>query len=163
MKACVIGCFVMHSFAAWGATGGIICDFELLDQYARPRPCRFPKTRFTIIAISDGKGAGQLAPWIREIYSRYQGRVDIEGIADVSSSPKILRPLLKELFKKQVSYPVMLDWSGSVVRQFAYQKEVANIYLVDPAGRVAERLTGEASEKRLQLLFTKIDEALLHN
>ena len=54
----------------------------------------------------------------------------------------------------------MLDWDGSVVKQFAYEKNVANIYVIDRSGRVVKRLTGAVSNEALRDLFRAIDAAI---
>jgi hypothetical protein len=95
-------------------------DFELTDQEAKKRIYRFQKTKITVMTVADRKGADQLAPWIQRVYDRYQNQIDIDGVADVSMIPKLFQPILREAFKKRLEYSVMLDWDGSVVKQFAY-------------------------------------------
>ena len=94
-------------------------DFELTDQEAKKRIYRFPKTKITVMTVADRKGADQLAPWIQRVYDRYQNQIDIDGIADVSMIPNLFQPILRDAFKKRLEYSVMLDWDGSVVKQFA--------------------------------------------
>ncbi len=81
------------------------------------------------------------------MYDRFQNQIDIDGVADVSMIPKLFQPILWEAFKKQLGYSVMLDWDGSVVKQFAYEKNVANIYGIDRGGRIVKRLTGAVSNE----------------
>jgi len=74
--------------------------------------------------------------------------------------PEFFRAMLRGAFKKQLTYSVMLDWDGSVVKQFAYQKNVANIYLIDRRGNIAARLAGEVNDGALRALFRGIDAAM---
>ena len=135
-------------------------DFELTDQEAKKRIYRFPKTKVTVMTVADRKGADQLAPWIQRVYDRYQNQIDIDGIADVSMIPKLFQPILRDAFKKRLEYSVMLDWDGSVVKQFAYKKNVANIYVIDRGGRIVQRLTGAIRNEALRALFRAIDAAI---
>ena len=150
-------CVVAIAFAVPMAKLG---DFELTDQEAKKRIYHFPKTKVTVMTVADHKGADQLAPWIQRVYDRYQNQIDIDGVADVSMIPKLFRAMLREAFKKQLAYSVMLDWDGSVVKQFAYEKNVANIYVIDRSGRVVKRLTGAVSNEALRDLFRAIDAAI---
>ena len=54
----------------------------------------------------------------------------------------------------------MLDWDGSVVKQFAYEKDVANIYVIDRGGSIVKQLTGAVNDKALRELFREIDRAI---
>jgi hypothetical protein len=137
-----------------------LSHFELTDQEAKKRIYRFPKTKVTVMTVADRKGADQLAPWIQPVYDRYQNQIDIDGIADVSMIPKLFQPILREAFKKRLEYSVMLDWGGSVVKQFAYKKNVANIYVIDRGGRIVQRLTGAVRNEALRALFRAIDAAI---
>lgn len=153
----VVHCLVTVVFAAPMTR---LSDFELTDQQARKRTYHFPKTKVTVMTIADQKGSDELAPWIQRVYDRYQNQIDIDGVADVSMIPKLFRAILREAFKKQLTYSVMLDWDGSVVKQFAYEKNVANIYVIDRGGRIVKRAAGAVSNEALEALFSEIDAAI---
>lgn len=76
-------------------------DFELTDQNAVTRNYRFPKAKVTAMIVADREGAEQLEPWIRKIYSRYEKRIDIDGVADVSMIPKPFRGMVSAAFRKR--------------------------------------------------------------
>ena len=137
-----------------------LSDFELTDQEAKPRRYRFPKAKVTVMTVADRKGSEQLAPWIQQLHDRYRERIDIDGLADVSMIPKPFHAMFRTAFRKQLAYPVMLDWEGSVVKQFGYAKGVANIYVIDRRGRILKQLTGPVSDDGLRELTTQIDRAL---
>jgi hypothetical protein len=135
-------------------------DFELTDQNAHARAYRFPKTKITVMTVADHKGSDQLAPWIQWLHDRYQKKIDIDGVADVSSIPKPFRDLFRAAFRKQLTYSVMLDWTGSVVEQFGYTKGVANLYVIDRAGRVLKQFRGPVSDDAAHELAREIDRAI---
>ena len=74
--------------------------------------------------------------------------------------PKPFHSMLREAFRKQLAYSVMLDWSGSVVRQFGYAKGVANIYVIDRHGRIMKQVTGPIGDDGIRELTTEIDRAM---
>lgn len=149
------------SAAAFGAPVERLTNFELTDQHLNLRSYRFPKTRVTVMTIADHKGSDQLAPWIQQLHDRYQKKIDIDGVADVSNVPKPLQAFLRATFRNQLAYSVMLDWDGTVVRQFAYRRGVANIYVIDRRGRIVNQTTGPVSVGALLLIARAIDNAIL--
>jgi hypothetical protein len=146
--------------AALGAPVEKLRDFDLTDQDAKPRSYRFPKSKVTVMTVADHKGSEQLAPWIQRLYNRYQKRIDIDGVADVSMIPAPFRGLFRSAFKKRLAYSVMLDWDGSVVRQFGYERGVANVYVIDRGGWIVKRLTGPVNDRALRELTREIDRAI---
>lgn len=133
--------------------------WTLEDQYGRTRTIGFPRDRLMLVTVCDQRGSKDLEPWVKTVFSRFQNRLDIEGVADVSSVPSTLRGLVRRGFKGQ-THSIMLDWEGSVVRRFAYQKSVPNLYLIDGKGRVQGCWTGVMTSEQSQLIQQKI-EALL--
>ena len=136
-----------------------LADFELSDQDSKTRAYKFPKTKVTVMTVADHKGSDQLAPWIQRIYDRYEKRIDIDGVADVSMIPKPFQNMFREAFRKKLTRSVLLDWGGSVVKQFAYEKGVANIYVIDRGGRIMNHVSGPVSDEAMRELAIKIDSA----
>ena len=137
-----------------------LTDFELTDQDAKTRSYRFPRAKVTVMTVADHRGSDQLAPWIQRIYDRYEKRIDIDGVADVSMIPKPFQNMFREAFRKQLTRSVMLDWGGAVVKQFGYAKGVANLYVIDREGRLLKQITGPVSDAAERELTREIDRAL---
>ena len=137
-----------------------LADFDLTDQDAKPRAYRFPKTKITVMTVADHKGSDQLAPWIQRIYDRYEKRIDIDGIADVSMIAKPFQAMFREAFRKQLTRSVMLDWDGSVVKQFDYTKGVANLYVIDRRGRIIKEFSGPVTDAAERELTREIDRVI---
>ena len=112
------------------------------------------------MVVADRNGATQLAPWIYQLRGRYGQRIDIDGLADVSTIAKPFRAMFRTAFRKQLNYPVMLDWDGAVVKQFGYTKDEANIYVIDLRGRILKQVTGPLSDAGWRDLAEEIDRAL---
>lgn len=137
-----------------------LSDFELTDQDARPRSYRFPRSKVTVMTVADHKGSEQLAPWIQRIYDRYEKRIDIDGVADVSMIPKPFHNMFRAAFRKRLTRSVMLDWGGDVVKQFRYEKGVPNIYVIDRQGRIVARASGGVNDDAIRRLAREIDRAI---
>ena len=137
-----------------------LTDFDLTDQDAKPRSYRFPKAKVTVMTVADHKGSDQLAPWIQKLHDRYQDRIDIDGIADVSMIAKPFQAMFREAFRRQLTRSVMLDWDGSVVKQFGYTKGVANLYVIDRRGRIVKEFSGPVTDAAERELTREIDRAL---
>lgn len=135
-------------------------EFELTDQFEHARVFRFPRPKVTVLTIADQKGAAQLASWVQCLRDRYAEQIEIEGVADVSMIPALFHGMFRRLFKKQVTYPVMLDWSGDVIEQFAPAKGVANIYLINREGRILRKFAGAISEAAIRELHREATRAM---
>ena len=136
---------------------------ELKDQFEALQKLSFPATNLTVLTLADHKGSEQIAGWVGPVKERYGLRVDIRGIADMSAVPGWLRGVVRKKFRQQQTYPVMLDWSGDVVRAFAAVNECVNVLVIDERGQILQRFTGEAKPAALTELYTTIDQALIGN
>jgi len=137
-----------------------IADFVLADQHGQVRTYRFPKARVTVMAIADSKGSAQLEPWISKIYQRFGTAVDIDGIADVSRVPAALQSTVRIVFRNQLARSIMLDWDGSVVKQFGYKRGNANLYLLNEQGHVVDQLSGPIEQSKLDQLSRALQAEL---
>jgi hypothetical protein len=159
MKLPLLVLIALHS-TAFAVPVEKLSDFELTDQNLKTRSYRFPKSKVTVMTVADHKGSDQLAPWIQRLYDRYENRIDIDGVADVSMIPRPFHGVFRDAFRKQLTRSVMLDWSGAVVKQFGYTKGVANIYVIDHGGRITRHLDGPVTDAAERELTREIDRAL---
>ena len=134
---------------------------ELRDQYAAPQRLAFPATNITVITIADRKGSEQVDGWIAALRRRYEGRIDIRGIADLGGAPGFVQDRIRKKFQETRKYPVMMDWSGRVCAQFGCSSGVANIIIVGRDGGIHGRFAGPAVEPLLGNALAVLDHALL--
>ena len=138
----------------------VVAAFALPDQYDDLHRISFPATQVTVLTVADRKGSEQIDGWMAPLRERYAGTIAITGIADMSRAPRLLRSMLREKFRQHFKYPVMLDWDGAVSRDFHYQKDKANLFVIDREGRVTGHFTGATNEAVLRALFADVDLAL---
>lgn len=133
-----------------------IPEFALSDQHDSVRRFSLPATNLTFIVVADHKGSEQLEKWIKPVYDAHGKQLRILGVADVSKVPASLRPVVRRAFVKQLSYPVMLDWSGEVSKLFTPKPDAANVYLVQTNGAILRQWSGPATTARLRELSQAI-------
>ena len=134
--------------------------FVLRDQYNNTHTYRFPQAKVSLLVLADYAGSKQLEPWIRPVYERYQDTIDIYGVADLAILPGFARGLVRKAFRKQLAYPVMLDWSGDVTKSYNYQSGQANLFVIDRGGQMVLTIIGPVNPSRLQQVFGTIDRLL---
>ena len=137
----------------------LVASFELDDQYGHTHHYQFPKTNLSFVAVADRKGSTQIESWVRPVKQRYATTIDIDGVADVSAVPRLLRTMVTGRFIKTMAYPVMLDWTGAVCRRFAYRSGQVNVFVLDRQGKILNHWAGPAKEKSLRDLFAELDRA----
>lgn len=138
-------------------TNFTLSSFELKDQHQQTHHFTFPRTNLLVLTVADQKGSAQVAAWVRPLKERFPQGLPIEGVADVSSVPGFLRPLVRREFKTQFEHPVMLDWSGKFVRQLPCAPDAANVFLVATNGTVLRMFQGAVEANKLAVLFRLIE------
>ena len=136
-------------------------SIELHDQYDAPQHLPFPSTNVVVLTIADKKGSEQIDGWLAALKSRYAGRVELRGLADVGGVPGFLRGKVRKKFQETRAYPVMMDWSGRVCAQFGFQPGVANVLVIARDGSIHARVAGPVRESALNEIFSAIDAALV--
>ena len=133
---------------------------ELNDQYDARQRLVFPSTNVVVLTIADKKGSEQIDGWVTAIKTRYGGRVELQGLADVGGVPGLLRGKVRKRFQEARAYPVMMDWSGTNCAFFAYQKGVANVLVLGRDGTIRARFAGAATPAALAEAGTVLDKIL---
>lgn len=134
------------------ATNLTCSGFVLPDQFGTNHSVDFPQLQPMILIIADRKGSEQIDAWVTAMKARYGGRLKIIGVADVGGAPGWVQGLIRKKFRKQYTYPILLDGLGKLPASLHCQKDVANVYLLDADGRVLATERGECGEASLQRL-----------
>ena len=141
------------------ATNAPAC-IELRDQFDSPHTLAFPTTNITLLTIADKTGSVQVDGWIAALKRRCDGRIAIRGLADVGGAPGFLQGRIRKGFQESRKYPVMLDWSGKVCARFGYEKDEANVLVIDRNGRIQARFTGVATAAAVAEVGVVLDKLL---
>lgn len=132
-------------------------EFSLKDQFGNEFAYKFPKEKISILAFADKEGSEQLENWIRPLVEKYEDRIDIQGVAELSSVPGLARGIVRNILKKKSPRAVMLDWSGDVSKSYNYQKDQANIIVIDKQGNIIAKAVGGADDAKLARIYKEID------
>ncbi len=123
-------------------------EFTLEDQFRKSHTIAYPADKASVFVLADKEGSKQVEAWVRTLYDAFQDRVNIHGIALLKGVPSALRPTIRYLFKKQVNYPVMLDWEGTVTESFAFKPGQACVFVVNMDGSIVLSEYGPADTAR---------------
>jgi len=155
-----LSCFSTNAGSTAAPLTNAPACIQLRDQFNALETLSFPNTNITLLTIADGKGSEQIPGWVKPVKQRFDARIDIRGIADMSCVPRPLRGLVRTQFRAVQSYPVMLDWTGEAVKVFAYKPGKADILVLDRKGKILYRTSGNANEQSIQDLFSTLDQSL---
>jgi len=145
--------------SAENAIGEKATAFTLQDQDDKTVSLKQYEGIAVILIASDKEGKVQNAAWTKAIRDKYADRVAIQGIADVSSVPFFLKGKIRSDFKKDAE-SILLDWNGEVFKTYGLTKGVSNVILIDKAGMIRHRASGNATPEAVQELSKKIDSSL---
>jgi len=135
--------------------------FQLTDQHKEAHRIAFPAGKVLFLIIADRKGSDEVEEWIEAVYKRYKDRIGIEGVANLDGVPKPLRGVVRGLFKRGVDHPVLLDWDGTVFKNYGCKSGAANVFVVERDGTIATRAYGAATEANIDNIASTLD-GLLH-
>ncbi len=141
------------------ATNLTCLSFTLPDQFGTNHEITFPQPQPLVLIVADRKGSEQIRPWVTALKTRYNGKLKLVGVADVGGAPGWVHGLIRKSFRKKYDYPILLDWSGQLPATLHCEKDVANVFLLDSAGRVLTTEHGECGETSLQHLTQAVDLA----
>ncbi len=145
---------------ARGVTPEGAMDFELRDQFGKALAYRFPKERVSVLVFGDRKGSAQVEGWVRPVYERYTDRIDLHGVAVLTSMPSLFHGYARRQFRKNVKYPVLLDFKGDVSKGYGYEGDKANVFVIARDGRIVHMSAGAATPDGLQRLYAEVDRLL---
>ena len=132
-------------------------EFRLEDQFGRTLHYRFPKKKVSVLTFGDWQGSKQVEGWVRPIYQRFGGSIDIHGVAVLSALPSIFRDFVRGQFAEKIKYPVLLDWEGDVSEGYGYQSDSACLVVIAPSGEIVLRICGAATPARLKRVSAEIE------
>lgn len=116
--------------------------FQLTDQFGTNHSVAFPRPRPVLLLVGDRRGSEEVDAWIEPLKLRWKSTADLLGIGDVAGAPRFLRGRITDGIRKQRSRPLMLDFDGKVTGPLHCQAKTANLYVVDPEGRILARFFG---------------------
>ena len=150
-----------ESIPSIAVTTNLTCaGFELPDQFGTNHLVTFPQAKPMVLIVADRSGSEQIAAWVTALKAHYAGRIELVGVADVGAVPGFLQSTIRKKFRNKYTHPILLDWSGKFPATLHCESEIANVFLLDPTGRVLATEHGECSEAALRRLMQATDLCL---
>lgn len=135
-------------------------QFELSDQFGRNHSFRFPRDKITVVTVSGRNGSDEVAPWTTAVGQRFGEAIFLQGIADVGGVPGFMRGVIRAMFRKEIKYPVLLDWSGAHSAAFQYDRQSVTVYVVDREGVIVHRAGGPATPEALGGVIRAVEDLM---
>jgi len=158
MAALLVAAIAVASAEETPARPDRVESFTLRDQFNDEHRVVFPRKQPTVLVLADRRGSQQLEGWLEPLGARYEGRVHIDGVADVRGVPRPLRWGVRQIFRRGSEKPIMLDWEDTLCTALDYEKNEANLLVLDHDGRIIHRAHGEASEDALDTIYNALDK-----
>ena len=93
------------------------------------------------------------------VKARYGQRLEMIGVANVGGAPNWVHEVIRKSFKKKYPYPILLDWTGHLPASLRCKRDVANVFLLNTAGRVLATERGEYNIAPMEKLTYAADLA----
>jgi hypothetical protein len=136
-----------------------VATLSLPDQFGRERTFSIPQPTLSVLTVADQKGSEEITAWVQSLKRLFGVELPIEGVADVSRVPRLLRPLVRKRFSERLQHPVLLDWEGGVVSQLRCQPNTANVFLLSTNGEVLLTLHGAVDGRKLEQLQNAVRDS----
>lgn len=133
---------------------------SLTDQWEKPAVLQAPLDRVTILAIADRTGAEQINEWVVPLKVQFNTNVQFFAVADVSAVPGPLRGMVRRRFAKEYTYPIGLDWKGTITSQLPLTSKVVNLFVLDRAGTIQHTAQGTVGTETLRNLIGAVTRLL---
>ena len=132
-------------------------SFELPDQFGTNHLITFPQPQPTVFIVADRKGSEQIATWVAALKAHSGGRLKIIGVANIRGAPGWVQGMIRKKFRKQYAYPILIDGSGKLPAWLHSQDDVANVFLLSPAGGLLATEHGPCDDDSLRRLMQATD------
>lgn len=133
---------------------------SLTDQWEKPAVLRAPLDRVTILAIADRAGAEQINEWVAPLKVQFGTNVQFFAVADVSAVPGPLRGMVRRRFAKEYTYPIGLDWHGTITGRLPLTSKAVNLFVLDRAGTIQHTTQGAVETEALRKLIGVVTRLL---
>lgn len=137
-----------------------VSPFTLEDQFGTTHTYTFPRTKVSVLLLADKDGSKQVKSWVIPLHERYGDKVDVDGVAELSAVPVLMRGIVRFFFKRNSERPIMMDWEGGVTEAFEPTPGVVNVYVIDTSGQVVCEHSGEATSDTLAKVTDAVDRRL---
>ncbi|HUJ19344.1 MAG TPA: hypothetical protein VL197_15275 [Nitrospirota bacterium] len=138
------------------AANSKVAEFALQDQFGNLVDISLYKGSIVVIIASDKEGIDQNENWEKAILQKNGDDIILLRVADVRGVPSDLRKYVRKKFQ-EIKLSILLDWDGTIFRQYGLMKNVSNLILIDRKGYIRYMSSGPAETPAVDRLFNEID------
>jgi hypothetical protein len=132
---------LMTGGASWAGQPPPKLDFAIEDQFGELHTDEDCGSAVVILLGGGRKGVTFISEWVPPLHEALAGElaageVCSVGFAHLKGVPFFVKKKVVNGFSKDPSEWTLLDWKGHIARSWGAEKDAANIYIFDRAGRL---------------------------
>jgi len=136
--------------------GGKAPEFVLQDAADQTHSLKKLRGKVVLLILGNRKIQKEDDKWAHAIQKDYQENSRIESfiIADMRRVPRVVPKALikRQLKKNKPPVTLLLDWKGETHKTYRTQKEMPNLYVVNPDGKIAFHIKSNFSDEKYEKL-----------
>ena len=143
-----------------------LIEFKVEDQFKKNHTREEVAGKVFVIVGSDRGGSVYNGAWSAAIDAgvrdlKVSDRVVSVGLADLRGLPFFLKGMIRGKFSENSKGWSIMDWKGIFPKAYEFEKDVSNILVFGPEGRLLHRTSGqEADPAEIRTILEKIEAAL---
>jgi len=141
-----------------------LIEFDMIDQFDDWHT-QADYVGKTLVVVGGNKGSADYnLPWAIAIRDSLEASgvvgVEILGVADLRGVPWFLKGWIRGKFPKPRDQWALMDWNGEFAKAYVFEKNMSNILVFDPSGRLVHHAWGrEIEAPKLDLVLRAIRKA----
>lgn len=154
--ALMIGLLGSTELEARSTVGSTVPNFKLQDQKKRT----WRRTNFTgkpvLYVACDRDAYDYVDNWTKRLVPKYKNSIHFVPIADLSTAPDFLKGYIRDRFDDEFSYPVLMDWSGKLVRLLGIRAGYPTLVVTNADGLITYHAWGKGNAKQVSRLDAQL-------
>ena len=130
--------------------------YVLKDATGQPHALKKLRGKVVVLIFGNRKIQKEDDKWAHAVQTDYQGynRVLAYIIADMRSVPRFVPKALikRQLKKNRPPVTLLLDWKGETHKAYRTKKEMPNLYVVNPDGKIAFHIKANFGDEKYKEL-----------
>lgn len=142
------------------AIGAKVPSFAIEDQFEKKWTKADYSNKVTLYMVCDRDGYDYADNWTDKLVPKFKSRIHFVPVADVSPVPGLLKGYIRGKFKDNFTFPVLMDWEGTLVKAFDMKEGYPTLIITDKTGVIQYRAWGKGSESEVRRIQEKLEQLL---
>lgn len=140
--------------------GAKVPTFSIEDQFEKKWTKADYSNKVALYMVCDRNGYDYADNWTDKLVPKFRNRIHFVPVADVSPVPGLLKGYIRGKFKDNFSFPVLMDWEGTLVKAFEMKEGYPTLIITDKTGVIQYRAWGKGSENEVRRIQEKLEQLL---